>query len=129
MHASPTQQIQQLTALNYVSKTSLRACDTRFLSQFLLHMFLPCPAAISYSVEADGELRKQGLPSRVRFLNTSHNDLDYQYNSTLDLRGQKQATCVMIKAKLKVRFMIVLKKMRNQSNRVNMLKDMMKLSQ
>ncbi|KAG7227580.1 hypothetical protein INR49_005395 [Caranx melampygus] len=56
---------------------------------------------ISYSVEADGELRKQGLPSRVSFLNTSRNDADYQYNSTLDLRGQKQATCVMVKAKLK----------------------------
>uniref|UniRef100_A0A3B4VE67 Integrin subunit alpha 6 n=1 Tax=Seriola dumerili TaxID=41447 RepID=A0A3B4VE67_SERDU len=56
---------------------------------------------ISYSVEADGDRRKQGLPSRVTFENKSRTDTDYQFNSTIDLRGQKQATCIKIKAKLK----------------------------
>ncbi|XP_073329932.1 integrin alpha-6 isoform X1 [Pagrus major] len=56
---------------------------------------------ISYTVEADGDRRKQGLPSRVMFLNKSHADTDYQFNGTLDLRGQKQESCVKIIAKLK----------------------------
>ena len=60
-------------------------------------------SAISYSVEADGDRRKQGLPSRVMFLNKSHTDTDYQFNGTLDLRGQNQETCIKIKAKLKVK--------------------------
>ncbi|XP_061925881.1 integrin alpha-6 isoform X1 [Entelurus aequoreus] len=56
---------------------------------------------ISYSVEADGDRRKQGLLSRVVFLNKSHSDTEHQLNGTLDLRGQKQETCIKIKAKLK----------------------------
>uniref|UniRef100_A0A671YR48 Integrin subunit alpha 6 n=1 Tax=Sparus aurata TaxID=8175 RepID=A0A671YR48_SPAAU len=56
---------------------------------------------ISYTVEADGERRKQGLPSRAMFLNKFHTDTDYQFNGTLDLRGQKQESCVKITAKLK----------------------------
>ncbi|XP_035030924.1 integrin alpha-6 isoform X1 [Hippoglossus stenolepis] len=56
---------------------------------------------ISYSVEADGDRRKQGLTSRVMFMNKSHSDTDYLFNGTLDLRGQKQETCIKIKAKLK----------------------------
>ncbi|XP_070770321.1 integrin alpha-6 isoform X3 [Enoplosus armatus] len=56
---------------------------------------------ISCSVEADGDRRKQGLPSRVMFLNKSRTEADYQFNSTLDLRGQKQETCTKIVAKLK----------------------------
>lgn len=59
-------------------------------------------AAISYSVEADGDRRKQGLPSRVIMLNKTHTETDYQFNSTLDLRGQNQKTCVKILAKVKV---------------------------
>lgn len=62
-----------------------------------------CPAAISYSVESDGDRRKQGLPSRVMFLNKSRTEADYQLNGTLDLRGQKQETCIKIMAKLKVK--------------------------
>lgn len=62
-----------------------------------------CTAAISYTVEADGERRKQGLPSRAMFLNKFHTDTDYQFNGTLDLRGQKQESCVKITAKLKVK--------------------------
>uniref|UniRef100_A0A7N8Y7A9 Integrin, alpha 6a n=1 Tax=Mastacembelus armatus TaxID=205130 RepID=A0A7N8Y7A9_9TELE len=34
---------------------------------------------ISYSVEADGDRRKQGLPSRVMFLNKPNTETDYQY--------------------------------------------------
>ncbi|XP_044221590.1 integrin alpha-6 isoform X1 [Thunnus albacares] len=56
---------------------------------------------ISYSVEADRDSRKQGLPSRVMFLNKSRTETDYQFNGTVDLRGQNQDTCVKIKAKLK----------------------------
>ncbi|XP_071330763.1 integrin alpha-6 isoform X2 [Trachinotus anak] len=56
---------------------------------------------ISYSVEADGDRRKQGFPSRATFLNKSRTDTDYQFNGTLELRGQKQETCIKIKAELK----------------------------
>uniref|UniRef100_A0A3Q3VLA2 Uncharacterized protein n=1 Tax=Mola mola TaxID=94237 RepID=A0A3Q3VLA2_MOLML len=56
---------------------------------------------ISYSVESDGDRRKQGLPSRVTFLNYSHSETEYQFNGTLDLRSQKQDTCINIMAKLK----------------------------
>ncbi|XP_041806049.1 integrin alpha-6 isoform X2 [Chelmon rostratus] len=56
---------------------------------------------VSYTVEADGDRRKQGLPSRVMFLNKSRSEADYQFNGTLDLRGQKQETCIKIIAKLK----------------------------
>lgn len=60
-------------------------------------------AAMSYCVEADGDRRKQGLPSRVMFLNKTRTETDYQFNGTLDLRGQKQETCIKIIAKLKVK--------------------------
>ncbi|KAM7407449.1 hypothetical protein PAMA_003259 [Pampus argenteus] len=56
---------------------------------------------MSYSVGVDGDRRKQGLPSRVMFLNKSHSETDYQFNGTMDLRGQNQDTCIKIKAKLK----------------------------
>ncbi|KAK5890282.1 hypothetical protein CesoFtcFv8_013817 [Champsocephalus esox] len=56
---------------------------------------------ISYSVEADGERRKQGLTSRVMFLNKSSTETDYWFNATLDLRGQNQKSCIKITAKLK----------------------------
>ncbi|XP_034549203.1 integrin alpha-6 isoform X2 [Notolabrus celidotus] len=56
---------------------------------------------ISYTVEADGDRRKQGLPSRVMFLNKSLTETDHHFNGTLDLRGQKQETCTKIVAKLK----------------------------
>lgn len=58
--------------------------------------------AIRYYVEADGERRKLGLTSRVMFLNQSHTELDYQFNSTLRLPGQNQERCIMLNAKLKV---------------------------
>uniref|UniRef100_UPI0037E92270 integrin alpha-6 isoform X1 n=1 Tax=Semicossyphus pulcher TaxID=241346 RepID=UPI0037E92270 len=56
---------------------------------------------IGYTVEADGERRKQGLPSRVTFLNKSRTDTDHQFNATMDLRGQKQETCTKIIVTLK----------------------------
>ncbi|KAM8857390.1 integrin alpha-6 isoform 1-T1 [Synchiropus picturatus] len=56
---------------------------------------------ISYSVEADGGRRKLGLPSRVMFLNKSLSDTDFLFNGTLELRGQRQETCIKVKAKLK----------------------------
>lgn len=45
---------------------------------------------IVFMVEADGERRKLGLPSRVTFLNKSSTEAEHQFNSTLDLRGQKK---------------------------------------
>lgn len=71
-------------------------------SHFHLHVCYFLTAAISYSVEADGYHRKQGLASRVLFLNKSSSDLDYQYNGTIDLRSQNQETCITLKARLKV---------------------------
>ncbi|XP_059198646.1 integrin alpha-6 [Centropristis striata] len=56
---------------------------------------------VGYSVEADGDRRKQGLPSRVMFLNKSRSETDYQFNGTLELRSQNQRTCIKINAKLK----------------------------
>ncbi|XP_069558662.1 integrin alpha-6 [Brachyistius frenatus] len=56
---------------------------------------------ISYSVEADGDRRKQGLTSRVMFLNKSQVESDHQFNGTAEFRGQNQETCVKIKARLK----------------------------
>ncbi|XP_056290120.1 integrin alpha-6 isoform X1 [Pseudoliparis swirei] len=56
---------------------------------------------IGYSVEADADRRKQGLTSRVTFLNKSRPETDYQLNGTLDLRGQNQKSCIKITARLK----------------------------
>ncbi|XP_041662978.1 integrin alpha-6 isoform X1 [Cheilinus undulatus] len=56
---------------------------------------------ISYSVEADGDRRKQGLPSRVTFLNKSRTEGEHQFNGTIDLRNQKQETCTKLVARLK----------------------------
>ncbi|TNN58983.1 Integrin alpha-6 [Liparis tanakae] len=56
---------------------------------------------IGYSVEADADRRKQGLTSRVAFLNKSRPETDYQLNGTLDLRGQNQKSCIKITARLK----------------------------
>ncbi|XP_034041834.1 integrin alpha-6 isoform X2 [Thalassophryne amazonica] len=56
---------------------------------------------LNYSVEAEEDRRKQGLTSRVMFLNSSHTERDYQFNGTFDLRGQNKRTCIQIKAKVK----------------------------
>uniref|UniRef100_A0A3Q3FZN5 Integrin, alpha 6a n=1 Tax=Labrus bergylta TaxID=56723 RepID=A0A3Q3FZN5_9LABR len=56
---------------------------------------------ISYSVEADGECRKQGLPSRVTFQNKSRTEAEHQFNGTIELRGQKQEMCTKKTARLK----------------------------
>lgn len=63
---------------------------------------LLCPAAVGFSVEADGERRKQGLPSRVTFLNKPDSDTDYQFNGTVELRSRKQEACTKLMGKLKV---------------------------
>uniref|UniRef100_A0A672JKP4 Uncharacterized protein n=1 Tax=Salarias fasciatus TaxID=181472 RepID=A0A672JKP4_SALFA len=56
---------------------------------------------LGYSVEADGDRRKQGLTSRVMFLNKTRTESDYQLNGTVDLRGQNQESCVKIKGRLR----------------------------
>lgn len=70
--------------------------------QTLSPVSLCASAAIVFMVEADGQRRKLGLPSRVTFLNKSSTEAEHQFNSTLDLRGQKKKKCIMIMAKVKV---------------------------
>lgn len=59
-------------------------------------------AAIAFLVEADGERRKLGLPSRVTFLNKPSMEAEHQYNHTVELRGQKRKKCEKIEARVKV---------------------------
>lgn len=59
-------------------------------------------AAVAFSVEADGERRKLGLPSRVTFLKKPSAEAEHQYNGTVDLRGQKRKKCMKIEARVKV---------------------------
>ncbi|KAF7668769.1 hypothetical protein LDENG_00284060 [Lucifuga dentata] len=54
-----------------------------------------------YSFEAEGDRRKQGLLSRVMFLNKSRSDKDYQSTGILDLRGQNKRACIRTTATLK----------------------------
>ncbi|XP_047226554.1 integrin alpha-6 isoform X3 [Girardinichthys multiradiatus] len=56
---------------------------------------------ISYSIEADGERRKQGLNSRVIFLTKSNAESDFQFNDNLELKDQNRESCVPINAGLK----------------------------
>ncbi|XP_036400795.1 integrin alpha-6-like [Megalops cyprinoides] len=55
---------------------------------------------ISYSLEAESERRKLGLPSRVTFLTKSSTDQDYQSTGTLELRGQNKQTCMKAELRL-----------------------------
>ncbi|PWA31315.1 hypothetical protein CCH79_00002766 [Gambusia affinis] len=56
---------------------------------------------ISYFIEADGERRKQGLNSRVIFLNKIHPESDFQFNGTLELQNQNAGQCVSMNVGLK----------------------------
>ncbi|XP_062313832.1 integrin alpha-6 isoform X1 [Osmerus eperlanus] len=55
---------------------------------------------ISYAFDAEADRRRQGLLSRVVFLNKSGSDQDHQSTGTLDLRGQNKRACVKTKVKL-----------------------------
>ncbi|KAI5621130.1 integrin alpha-6 isoform X1 [Silurus asotus] len=55
---------------------------------------------ISYMLETESQRRKQGLHSRVSFLNKKPNNQDFQYTGTLDLRGQNKKTCNKVKLQL-----------------------------
>uniref|UniRef100_A0AAY4ET33 Integrin alpha-2 domain-containing protein n=1 Tax=Denticeps clupeoides TaxID=299321 RepID=A0AAY4ET33_9TELE len=55
---------------------------------------------IAFLFEAESERRKQGLPSRVTFLDKKPTDQDFQSTGTLDLRGQNKRACVKAKLKL-----------------------------
>uniref|UniRef100_A0A667Z438 Integrin subunit alpha 6 n=1 Tax=Myripristis murdjan TaxID=586833 RepID=A0A667Z438_9TELE len=59
------------------------------------------PKLSNFSLEAEKERRKQGLLSRVMFLNKSRSDKDYEFSGTLDLRGQNKKACIKTKVKLK----------------------------
>uniref|UniRef100_A0A3P9NBI9 Integrin subunit alpha 6 n=1 Tax=Poecilia reticulata TaxID=8081 RepID=A0A3P9NBI9_POERE len=56
---------------------------------------------ISFSIQADGERRKQGLNSRVIFLTKTHPESDVQFNGTLELQNQNAGQCVSINVGLK----------------------------
>uniref|UniRef100_A0A3P9AJ70 Uncharacterized protein n=1 Tax=Esox lucius TaxID=8010 RepID=A0A3P9AJ70_ESOLU len=58
------------------------------------------PKLSIYTFESEAERRKQGLPSRVIFLNKSHTDQDFQSSGTLDLRGQNKRMCTKTKIRL-----------------------------
>lgn len=58
--------------------------------------------AIRYAFEGEADRRKQGLPSRILFLNKSRTDQDFQSTGTLDLRGQNKRACIKTKIKLQV---------------------------
>uniref|UniRef100_A0A8C5C4Y8 Integrin subunit alpha 6 n=1 Tax=Gadus morhua TaxID=8049 RepID=A0A8C5C4Y8_GADMO len=55
---------------------------------------------ISFAIEAEGYRRRQGLLSRVVFLDRSPSDQDHQSSGTLDLRGQNKKNCFKAKVKL-----------------------------
>uniref|UniRef100_A0A672JHP4 Integrin alpha-2 domain-containing protein n=1 Tax=Salarias fasciatus TaxID=181472 RepID=A0A672JHP4_SALFA len=80
---------------------TIKTCgDSICLTADLCFSYKANPASYSpkitlgYSVEADGDRRKQGLTSRVMFLNKTRTESDYQLNGTVDLRGQNQESCV-----------------------------------
>ncbi|XP_029967718.1 integrin alpha-6 isoform X2 [Salarias fasciatus] len=87
---------------------TIKTCgDSICLTADLCFSYKANPASYSpkitlgYSVEADGDRRKQGLTSRVMFLNKTRTESDYQLNGTVDLRGQNQESCVKIKGRLR----------------------------
>uniref|UniRef100_A0A8C7HLJ3 Integrin subunit alpha 6 n=1 Tax=Oncorhynchus kisutch TaxID=8019 RepID=A0A8C7HLJ3_ONCKI len=56
--------------------------------------------SIRYAFEAEADRRKQGLISRVLFLNKSRTDQDFQSTGFLDLRGQNKRACTKTKIRL-----------------------------
>uniref|UniRef100_A0A4W4GSZ2 Integrin alpha-2 domain-containing protein n=1 Tax=Electrophorus electricus TaxID=8005 RepID=A0A4W4GSZ2_ELEEL len=59
-----------------------------------------CGNTISCTLETEALRRKQGLPSRVAFLNKTSADQDFQSTGRLDLRGQNKRTCYKAKLRL-----------------------------
>ncbi|XP_053482991.1 integrin alpha-6 [Ictalurus furcatus] len=55
---------------------------------------------ISYMLETESQRRKQGLHSRVSFLDKKPTDQDFQSTGTLELRGQNKKTCHKVKLRL-----------------------------
>uniref|UniRef100_A0A8C7MJR4 Integrin subunit alpha 6 n=1 Tax=Oncorhynchus kisutch TaxID=8019 RepID=A0A8C7MJR4_ONCKI len=60
----------------------------------------PASYTIRYAFEAEADRRKQGLISRVLFLNKSRTDQDFQSTGFLDLRGQNKRACTKTKIRL-----------------------------
>uniref|UniRef100_A0A8C5FLT5 Integrin subunit alpha 6 n=1 Tax=Gadus morhua TaxID=8049 RepID=A0A8C5FLT5_GADMO len=58
------------------------------------------PKLSNFAIEAEGYRRRQGLLSRVVFLDRSPSDQDHQSSGTLDLRGQNKKNCFKAKVKL-----------------------------
>ena len=67
-----------------------------------LEMVLVLLAAISYLFEAESERRKQGLQSRVTFLDKKNSDQDFQSTGTLELQRQNKRACFRSKLRLQV---------------------------
>uniref|UniRef100_A0A8C7LIN8 Integrin subunit alpha 6 n=1 Tax=Oncorhynchus kisutch TaxID=8019 RepID=A0A8C7LIN8_ONCKI len=72
------------------------------LCPYIIHtVVLACfLTAIRYAFEGEADRRKQGLPSRILFLDKSRTDQDFQSTGTLDLRGQNKRACTKTKIKL-----------------------------
>ncbi|TSM68891.1 Integrin alpha-6 [Bagarius yarrelli] len=55
---------------------------------------------ISYMLETESQRRKQGLHSRVSFLDKKPTDQDFQSTGTLELRGQNKKSCHKVRLRL-----------------------------
>ncbi|KAK3543748.1 hypothetical protein QTP70_027161 [Hemibagrus guttatus] len=55
---------------------------------------------ISYMFETESQRRKQGLHSRVSFLDKKPTDQDFQSTGTLELRGQNKKSCQKVQLRL-----------------------------
>uniref|UniRef100_A0A8C7HSH3 Integrin subunit alpha 6 n=1 Tax=Oncorhynchus kisutch TaxID=8019 RepID=A0A8C7HSH3_ONCKI len=75
---------------------------TESICPYIIHtVVLECfLTAIRYAFEAEADRRKQGLISRVLFLNKSRTDQDFQSTGFLDLRGQNKRACTKTKIRL-----------------------------
>uniref|UniRef100_A0AAR2JLC5 Integrin alpha-2 domain-containing protein n=1 Tax=Pygocentrus nattereri TaxID=42514 RepID=A0AAR2JLC5_PYGNA len=58
--------------------------------------------SLSDAVITESHRRKQGLPSRVSFLDKKPTDQDFQSTGTLELRGQNKRACYKAKLRLQV---------------------------
>uniref|UniRef100_A0A673YDY1 Integrin subunit alpha 6 n=1 Tax=Salmo trutta TaxID=8032 RepID=A0A673YDY1_SALTR len=92
-----------LTQLNYnpfvVYSLTVEACFT-YKANPVSYSPKLSKSTIRYAFEGEADRRKQGLPSRILFLNKSRTDQDFQSTGTLDLRGQNKRACIKTKIKL-----------------------------
>uniref|UniRef100_A0A8C7L6Y9 Integrin subunit alpha 6 n=1 Tax=Oncorhynchus kisutch TaxID=8019 RepID=A0A8C7L6Y9_ONCKI len=88
--------------IDLTKKTCGNSICPESLCPYIIHtVVLACfLTAIRYAFEGEADRRKQGLPSRILFLDKSRTDQDFQSTGTLDLRGQNKRACTKTKIKL-----------------------------